>query len=166
MATQGASRLRSLATNLPYDILRQIFLAAADEPKRRYWPCFWDVTGIPELLPFSLVCNSWTLPAQHVLFVSISLGASTDLKQFATIAKARPDLAAKVQAVRFELQTLEMDDWWRASGGRAWDAGRSEPRPIEDMRFEARSNAVVAALRLCPNAKKVLLRSLHPNLGN
>ncbi|KAL8290596.1 hypothetical protein RQP46_002854 [Phenoliferia psychrophenolica] len=99
MLTRGAtSRLRSLATNLPYDVLRQIFLLEAAD--RCHWPCFWDVTGSPELLPFSLVCKSWTLPAQHVLFMSISLGVITDLEQFATVAKARPDLAAKVQALK------------------------------------------------------------------
>ena len=101
LASKGLGKNQSsfdeLATKFPYDILRHIFLNAAPVSIRRFH--YWSVTSVPDLISLALVCKSWTLPAQHVYFLSIDIKISAALEQFASVAASRPDLSAKLQAL-------------------------------------------------------------------
>lgn len=59
----------------------------------------WRTTGGRELLALPLVCRSWALPAQKILFQSVEIVGSSSAVRFLRTAEARPDLVDATRAL-------------------------------------------------------------------
>lgn len=103
----------SVAQLLPYDVLVRIFEQSARAPRQQDWGgllCAWQSNE--DVCRLALVCSSWRLPAEHVLYRSCSLLSAKDAASFIETTKRRTDLAAKVQ---FLVVGLSEEETWPSS---------------------------------------------------
>lgn len=144
----------SVAQLLPYDVLVRIFEQSARAPRQQDWGgllCGWQSNE--DVCRLAMVCGSWRLPAEHVLYRSCSLLSAKDAASFIETTKRRTDLAAMVQ---FLVVGLSEEETWPSSDDEGVTGG------MVTGRTQAETSALmVTALAACSRLRHFQIRPLH-----
>lgn len=154
--TPTSSAYSRRAQRLPYDVLIRIFEQAARLPRQQDWGgLLFEWQSNEDISRLVRICKDWRLPAEHVLYRSVSLLSAKEARGFLYTTSVRQDLAEKVV---FLVVGLSEEETWPSSD----EEGVPNARAMLTGRTQAAtSNAMVDALGACPSLRHFQVRPLH-----
>lgn len=158
---------KPIAQSLPFDILFRIFVEFSKSV--HVTNCEWGgvlyrwSSNNDQVRLLISVCRNWRLPAEIVLYQTVSILSSREAECFLKTSRVRPEL---IEKVRFLVVGLSEKDTWPSSDEDLVGGGIVEERRMSISKGTQASTslAMISVIQVCPNLKHLQIRPLHQSV--